>query len=61
MIRVIPKWRVTVKLYSHDKEDVVFWISDDHMANVLRTVASMDFTMNALEHPKSIVIDGPEQ
>ena len=54
MLQVIPKWRVTVTLGGHEQ---AFWISDNHISNVLRHVASMDFSENGLLQPKRIVIE----
>ncbi len=41
MMYVAPKWKVTIRFSL--REDVVFWISDVSVSNVLRTVAGLDF------------------
>ena len=55
MIQTIPLWKVTVTLPSRE---VVLWIHDMHISNVLRQVAAIQFTENGLEQPTKIVIGG---
>ena len=42
MIHVIQKWNVRIVLEG-GAQDFTFKVSDDHLANVLRTVAVLDF------------------
>lgn len=53
MMQVIKKWKVVVKFI--DRE-VTVYVSDNHIENVLRHVAIMDFTSQPLESPVSIHI-----
>jgi hypothetical protein len=48
MLQVVPKWKVTVKFPDREVE---VWMYEQHLSNVLRTVASMQFSENGLEHP----------
>ena len=51
----IDKWKVRVILRD-DVPDLVFWVYDNHLANVLRAVATMQFSENGLEQPQSICV-----
>jgi hypothetical protein len=53
MMHLVPKWTVIVTFV--DRE-VTVWIHDDHIANVLRQVAGMQFTANSLESPVKITV-----
>lgn len=55
MLQVIPKWEVTVHLGAN-KAVLQFWIFDHALGNVLRQVASMQFTKSGLEQPSAISI-----
>lgn len=54
MMQVLPKWKVTVT-FATGREAVV-WIHDNFMANVLRSVATLEFSDNGLEQPTYIGI-----
>lgn len=54
MMKLITKWRVVVIF---DSREVVLWIHDISHCNVLRSVASLQFSENGLEQPKRIVIE----
>lgn len=54
MMQVVPKWEVKL-CYEGDRVFKV-WISDNFMSNVLRKVAEMDFTENALEQPYLVTV-----
>ena len=53
MLQVVPKWKVTVKFKGHD---AVVWINETHIENVLRQVASMQFTENGLERATAVIV-----
>jgi hypothetical protein len=55
MMQVVAKWKVIVKFSGHD---TVIWISDNHIENVLRQLAAMQFTESGLERPTAIHITG---
>lgn len=55
MLQVVPKWRVQVT-FGPSREPVTIWVSDMHLANVLRTVASIDFT-NGPEQPTAVRVE----
>lgn len=55
MMQVVPKWKVTVKFL--DREVVVF-VHETHIENVLRVVAGLTFSTNPLESPSAIIV-GP--
>lgn len=52
MMQIVPRWKVTIRF--PDRE-VVIYVNDNFIANVLRTVASLDFT-GTMEQPTSITI-----
>jgi hypothetical protein len=51
MMQTIRKWAVEVTFADRA---FVFWVHDNFLANVLRTVAGLDFSANGLEQPSSI-------
>lgn len=53
MMQVIQKWRVEVT-FSH--QVFVLWVSENHLANVLRKLADLEFSENSLEQPTQIQI-----
>jgi len=54
MMKVVKKWKVQLDF---EGRVVEFWVHDDHFGNVLRQVASIQFTENGLEQPKRVVIE----
>jgi len=54
MLQVIRKWHVEVIL--QDGKTITFWVSDNFLSNVLRTVASLDFC-GGIEQPASLLIE----
>lgn len=57
MMQVIPKWKVTVTFGAGTgSREFVLWVSDGHIANVLRTVANLQFTATGLEQPTGIYV-----
>jgi hypothetical protein len=54
MMLIIPKWTVTIR-YA-DRHPIVFGMSDNFSANVLRKVADLDFAAHGLEQPLEIVV-----
>lgn len=57
MMKLIPRWRVTIRFDNGAREPTVFFISDEHASNVLRHVASMQFSENGLERETRIVVE----
>ena len=55
-MQAVPKWKVTVVLTA-DRQ-VVLWIHDNHLSNVLRQVSNMQFTENGLTQPLEIIVSG---
>lgn len=54
MIQIQKKWKVTVTVGSGV---ITFWVSDNFLSNVMRTVANIEFSSSGLnEQPKSIAI-----
>lgn len=53
MMQVVPKWKVTV---TFSDRNLVFWVSDSSISNVMRKIADMQFTENGLEQPVQITI-----
>jgi hypothetical protein len=53
-MQMMSKWRVAVS-FPGDRE-VEFWIHDNHLANVLRKAADIQFTENGLVQPSNINI-----
>lgn len=53
MMQVLPKWKVTVTFPGHD---VVLWIHDNFISNVLRTVSTLQFNDTGLEQPTHVAI-----
>ena len=43
MMHVVPKWRVRVWIDEDIEPSVTFGISDNHIENVWRTLAMLDF------------------
>ena len=54
MLSVVEKWRVVVNF--SNRAPVELWISDNHVANVLRQIASMDFSDDWRVQPASITV-----
>jgi hypothetical protein len=44
MMQALPRWKVTVTEVKGGR-DHVFWVYDNFIANVLRTVAGLDFAV----------------
>lgn len=55
MFHVLSKWRVTVS-FKGLREPATFWVSDNHLGNVLRKVADLSFSATGLEEPQEIRI-----
>ncbi len=55
MMQTVPKWKVTVEFSNYEK-NVTFWVYDNHSSNVLRHIASMDFSGDGLTQPTQIVV-----
>jgi hypothetical protein len=55
MMQTVQKWKVLVH-FSLNENDLVFWVNENHMSNVLRKIADMQFTENGLEQPVQISI-----
>lgn len=54
MMNVVLKWKVIVNLPARDP--ITFCVSDNHVSNVLRMVASMDFSAAGMSQPAQITI-----
>jgi hypothetical protein len=54
MMQVVPRWKVTV--FFADRGDLVFWLSDGHLGNVLRLVSGMQFSENGLDQPQAVTV-----
>ena len=53
-MQIVPKWKVTVKFQA--RADIVLWLYDYNIGNVLRIVAGMQFTENGLDQPTQITV-----
>ncbi len=53
MMQTVPKWKIQILFASRE---VVVWISDSHIENVLRQVASMQFTEDGTERAQSVIV-----
>ena len=61
MIAIVPKWKVTVAFTrAAPSRFVTIWISDHHISDVLRMVASIDFTEDTVLGPSKITIEAAE-
>lgn len=58
MLQIIPRWQVDVTL-SNGKHQA-FWISDSHIANVLRQVAMMSFSVDLAVDIASVRVSAHE-
>ncbi len=54
MIRIIPRWRIGVTL--HGGRQIEFWMSDDHVENVLKHVATMQFSKDVYERAIQVIV-----
>ena len=52
MLITIPPWRVQVDM--PDGKSHIFWISDQHLSNVVRKVADIRFDESGLIQPTKI-------
>ena len=53
MIQTVDRWRIDVRC---EGQTQIFWINENSISNVLRWLASMQFSSNGLVHPESIAI-----
>jgi len=51
MMQTVKKWKVTVT--TQNGRDMTFWVNDNFLSNVMRTVASLDFCPG-IEQPRRI-------
>jgi hypothetical protein len=57
MMQLIPRWQITVTHSDQDLRPIQFWINETHLGNVLRQVATMQFTESGLVQPTKITIE----
>ncbi len=53
MLATITKWKVDVTFIDRN---VALWVHNNHLANVLRQLADLQFTERGLDQPTSITI-----
>ena len=54
MLQTVTKWKVVASFDGRD--DVVIWLYDNFITNIVRTIAGMDFSENGLEQPTQITV-----
>lgn len=54
MLQIVPKWRIQVMFGG--RPTVTVWMHDNNIENVLRQVAGMRFTDDALDKPTEITV-----
>ncbi len=58
MIQVIPQWKIA---FEFSDRTVTFWLHNNHVGNVLRTVSDLQLSENGLETPLAIHISRVEK
>ena len=55
MMQMVQRWKVIARFSG--RPDIIIWIDNNFLSNVMRTVAEMQFSENGLEQPTAITIE----